>query len=69
MMRLLNAQTFTFDNFPENRLPPYGILSHTWGDSEVSYQAFHDPESTRKDGYAKVKNCCEQALKRGLPYV
>jgi hypothetical protein len=37
-MRLLNATSLKFEVFSDDQLPPYAILSHTWGDEEVSYQ-------------------------------
>jgi hypothetical protein len=37
-MRLLNSTTLDFQVFNDEQLPPYAILSHTWGDEEVSYQ-------------------------------
>ena len=37
-MRLLNAKTFKFKEFNDAQLPPYAILSHTWGSEEVSYK-------------------------------
>ncbi|KAK3214017.1 hypothetical protein GRF29_28g1768088 [Pseudopithomyces chartarum] len=29
-MRLLNTATLEFEDFPENKIPKYAILSHTW---------------------------------------
>ena len=38
-MRLLNAHTLHFESFfSDDQTPSYAILSHTWGDEEVSYQ-------------------------------
>ncbi|KAF2705055.1 HET-domain-containing protein [Pleomassaria siparia CBS 279.74] len=37
-MRLLHAETLEFRWFDEKELPKYIILSHTWGNDEVSYQ-------------------------------
>jgi hypothetical protein len=37
-MRLLNTTSLEFEVFSDDHLPPYAILSHTWGDEEVSYQ-------------------------------
>jgi len=36
-MRLINTSTGEFGTFWDSRRPQYGILSHTWGDEEVSY--------------------------------
>jgi hypothetical protein len=40
-MRLLNATSLKFEVFSDDHLPPYAILSHTWGDGEVTYQDMH----------------------------
>jgi hypothetical protein len=37
-MRLLNSTTLEFKVFNDDELPPYAILSHTWGQEEISYQ-------------------------------
>jgi hypothetical protein len=37
-MRLLNATSLKFELFGDDHLPPYAILSHTWGDEEVTDQ-------------------------------
>ena len=67
-MRLLNAETLAFENFLDSNLPPFAILSHTWVE-EVTFQTVHDPEVANTPGYLKIKNCCDQALKRNLRYV
>lgn len=37
-MRLINATTFELKDFFDADLPTYAILSHRWGENEVSYQ-------------------------------
>lgn len=74
-MRLLNTTSLKFKEFFEDQIPPYAILSHTWGssDEEVS---FHDMahlsprilEKDRRDGYSKIVNTCRLALEDGLEY-
>ena len=36
-MRLLDSKTLQLKEFPDNAIPSYAILSHTWGSDEVSY--------------------------------
>lgn len=36
-MRLLNIYTLKFQEFFENEIPPYHILSHRWSREEISY--------------------------------
>ncbi|KAI1803197.1 HET-domain-containing protein [Daldinia bambusicola] len=50
-MRLLNCNTMQMKEFFDSDIPRYAILSHTWGDSEVSYQDFQN-RSYRRD------TCC-----------
>lgn len=73
-MRLLeynNAGVFTLTkDFIGDDIPPYAILSHTWGadTEEVTFQDLTC--STRKDktGYNKIRFCGEQAKRDGLQY-
>lgn len=68
-MRLINATTLKLETFAEDATPPYAILSHTWGTDEVSFQEIQHLESAaRKEGFAKIRFTCEEALERGLEY-
>jgi len=55
----------------DDNLPPYAILSHTWGDDEVTCQDMTSwgLQKRNKAGYAKIKYCCAQAIKEGLEWV
>jgi hypothetical protein len=53
----------------DDNVPPYAILSHTWGEDEVTYQDVSHPNAERKTGYAKIKSTCDQASKDGLEWV
>ena len=66
-MRLLNTTTFKLKEFVSD-FPPYAILSHTWGDEEVSYQEIDLPERENKRGFAKIRGCCHLALGDGLDW-
>jgi hypothetical protein len=76
-MRLINASTIRLETFHnESTLPPYAILSHTWGDSEVTFQDFAALVTSKRRGhvlssagYYKIAKACEQALSEGLAYV
>ena len=70
-MRLLNVETFVLEDFTASgNLPPYAILSHTWGEDEVSCQAIANLEFARtKTGFTKIRFLCEQARQDGLAYV
>ena len=51
-------------------LPPYAILSHTWGsdDDEVTYRDISHGEGKDKPGYRKILFCGEQAARDRLSY-
>ncbi|KDR71697.1 hypothetical protein GALMADRAFT_775520 [Galerina marginata CBS 339.88] len=69
-MRLLDVNTLNIEEFfNEMDCPTYAILSHTWGDGEVSLQDFSTPAATSMAGYRKIENCCKQARKDGFDYV
>jgi hypothetical protein len=54
----------------DDAIPPYAILSHTWGDEsqEVTFEEMTDGLGRDKAGYAKIKFCGEQAARDGLRY-
>ncbi|KAJ0122308.1 HET domain-containing protein [Diaporthe amygdali] len=56
--------------------PPYAILSHVWGDGEVTFQDCDGVDDitakssiTLKKGFAKIVAACERALQDGIGYV
>jgi hypothetical protein len=44
-MRLLHTSAFQLKSFYDLELPPYVILSHTWGDEEVTLQEVQQADS------------------------
>ena len=67
-MRLINTRTFKLKDFGP-RPPPYAILSHTWGEDEVTFQDISDlPAARKKKGFAKIERCCQQALRDGFDW-
>lgn len=67
-MRLINTQTFELEEY-FNNIPPYAILSHTWGDGEVSFTDWKDLEAARKkEGFRKIELTCQQAAHDGYKY-
>jgi hypothetical protein len=76
-MRLLQltdngAVSLTKDLIATNTIPPYAILSHTWGadTDEVTFEDLtSDPVgSQKKPGFKKILFCGEQAKRDGLQY-
>lgn len=70
-MWLLNTSTLELKDFVGEGIPPYAILSHTWGDDEVTFRDMRkDREAAKhKTGYTKVQKCCEKAQQDGHQYV
>ncbi|RFU28338.1 hypothetical protein B7463_g7988, partial [Scytalidium lignicola] len=68
-MRLLNSTTLELEEFFDSQTPKYAILSHRWLDEEVTFSDMQNKNATGKLGYAKLKSCCEQAVKDGLQHV
>ncbi|PSN65193.1 HET-domain-containing protein [Corynespora cassiicola Philippines] len=68
-MRLIHTETKEMRIFEYPDIPRYAILSHTWGDSEISLQDF---ESNRRDyktsGWAKLNEGCRIAAESGFDY-
>jgi hypothetical protein len=74
-MRLLKwdddgTLSLTADFGSENKIPPYAILSHTWGrkDEEVTFDDILGHSGHGKPGYKKIQFCGEQARHDGLRY-
>lgn len=70
-MRLLHIQddgSLAYTEFKKHKIPPYAILSHTWGDGEVTFQDLVHGTLTELNGYRKIFFCGEQAAKHGLKY-
>ncbi|KAI0548470.1 heterokaryon incompatibility protein-domain-containing protein [Xylaria curta] len=68
-MHLLNVRTRQLQEFIGNSIPPYAILSHTWGEDEVLFQDLSTPEHKEKLGYHKIEGCCQQAIDDGINFV
>lgn len=55
-------------DFTGKTIPPYAILSHRWGDSEVLFGDIADGSYQEKGGYRKIEFCAGQAAKDQLQY-
>jgi hypothetical protein len=70
-MRLLyfnSSRRLSFADFSRKTIPPYAILSHTWGDDEFLFKDLVNGTSESKAGYKKIKFCSEQAARDSLQY-
>ncbi|KAF1957123.1 HET-domain-containing protein [Byssothecium circinans] len=74
-MRLLRRSntcefSLTEDLVGDKAIPPYAILSHTWGADaeEVTFEDITNGTGKDKPGYKKIQFCGEQAAQDGLQY-
>ncbi|KAI0402570.1 kinesin light chain [Xylaria palmicola] len=70
-MRLLarsdNTGLYSLTYYPPGTsIPPYAILSHTWGPEEVTYKDLEQGTGQHKTAYKKIRFCGEQATRHGL---
>jgi len=81
-MRLLNTSTLQVESVPYDAVPPYAILSHTWGDDneEVSFQLLqelHSNESIgntthhirQRSGFAKIRDSAVLAARSHYEFI
>jgi hypothetical protein len=70
-MRLLEVRRQRIEFFVGDDVPPYAILSHTWGKDEVLFEHIRDaaPTLMEMDGWKKVQYTCTQARLDGYDYV
>jgi hypothetical protein len=61
----------SYEEINNSGIPNYAILSHTWGEEEVTFQDMtgdrHKAES--KLGFSKIINSCRQAARDGFEYI
>jgi Heterokaryon incompatibility protein (HET) len=69
-MRLLNSKTLEYQTFQHFR-PPYAILSHTWGDEEITFNDLGSRNAAieAKKGFRKIRDCSKQAVRDGYEWV
>ncbi|KAK4213725.1 HET-domain-containing protein [Rhypophila decipiens] len=70
MPRLLHVKTRQFKEFIGHTVPPYAILSHTWGPNELTFkdvQGLAISDTFPND--SKIDGCCARAHQDGYEYV
>ncbi|KAH7323104.1 heterokaryon incompatibility protein-domain-containing protein [Stachybotrys elegans] len=74
-MRLIKTSSLdrpeglVFEQFHSGRLPSYAILSHTWGDDEVTWDDFQKGTATQKPRFRKIRHSCLQATSEGFEWI
>jgi len=66
-MWLLNTSTLTLRAFIGD-IPEYVILSHTWGEGEVTFDDIGKPHALNMAGYNKIAGCCGLAVRDGFEW-
>jgi hypothetical protein len=70
LLKLDDHGTLHLEALFADEVPPYAILSHTWGPDteEVSFNDVINGTGKSKAGYDKIRFCGEQAKSDGLQY-
>jgi hypothetical protein len=70
-MWLLDTATLELKDFGNQNVPPYAILSHTWGSEEVSLQEMQGDRQNviAKEGYNKIVSVCAVAARASFQYI
>ncbi|KAF2811363.1 HET-domain-containing protein [Mytilinidion resinicola] len=70
LLRLEDDGEFSLTDYIGYDVPPYAILSHTWGayNEEVTFRDLVDGVGKSKAGYSKIRFCGKQAAHDGLQY-
>ena len=67
-MRLLNTKTLVLEEFFDSQIPKYAILSHRWGEREVTYKEMRRGKAPKGPGLTKIKKFCALAAERGFKW-
>jgi hypothetical protein len=70
LLRRCKSGDFSLTQFSDEAIPPYAILSHTWGadTEEVTFEDLSIGAGRNKPGYNKIYLCGEHACHDGLQY-
>ncbi|KAF2685392.1 hypothetical protein K458DRAFT_388273 [Lentithecium fluviatile CBS 122367] len=68
LLRCSDTGELSLAQFHDKAIPPYAILSHTWGTDtgEVTFDDLTNDTGKDKPGYKKICFCAEQAAGYGL---
>jgi hypothetical protein len=69
-MCLINVDTLKLEEHFSKYIPKYTILSHTWGEDEVTFKNMQRPleEIEHKRGFSKIHGCIKQTRLQSLSY-
>ncbi|KAK5687409.1 hypothetical protein LTS10_001547 [Elasticomyces elasticus] len=66
-MRLLHLTTLEFEEFFDDDIPPYAILSHRWSKHEILHKDLRKKRNLTGAGYAKMEGFVAVAQRRLQP--
>jgi len=68
-MRLIDVTDFSLIEVYDAQANPYAILSHTWGDGEVTFQDMANLETAKeRNAWSKVEQTCALARSQNIPF-
>jgi hypothetical protein len=68
-MWLINCDLYKLEYFvTEDSAPEYTILSHTWGDDEITFDDRANVDVQERAGFTKIRFCCKQAKRDHLTH-
>jgi hypothetical protein len=67
-MHLINTETLKLESFEGSRTPLYAILSHTWGQDEITFQEIQlgIADTDKRVGYQKITGTCQSRSRMDL---
>ncbi|KAG8526146.1 uncharacterized protein KY384_000139 [Bacidia gigantensis] len=68
-MRLINTNSLELEEFFDSKIPEYAILSHRWGQKEISFKEFRKDKTPDDAGKSKIIRCCALARTRSISWV
>lgn len=69
-MRLLHTTKLTFDEYFNASIPSYCILSHRWGQDELTFSDVLDKRwRAKSEGYRKLYGVCKLASRLGFDWI
>ena len=73
LLKFTSCGEISYTEFGDDNVPPYAVLSHTWGpeDEEVTFKDLEEDAGKSKfgsTGYNKIQFCGKQAACHGIAY-
>ena len=68
-MRLLHTGTLQLEEFADDEVPRYAILSHRWQKDEYSFEDMRSDNGRQKTGWSKIDSCCRLASENSINHL